>query len=334
MIIPYAFFSSFGFQERYLYLSSFAFSGLIASLIWELKKKLNLELQVVFVVVFCLIWASLSLNLISQRSRQWLMADEIVKNTQKELTQYCPALNPESQGYLINFPRFIGDQVFIFNNGLGNMLRFSCTKEIGRFDEIFENPQLSSFLKNSENIPEPIPDLFVFAYEDGEVKDYSNKYKYLEDFLHSQVTLADLKSIFSQPQDWFITKTFSKNQLKIRKKDETMVLEYYVFPNGSVSIYHKNVPVILGTQGLSVDIFGDSQGEILYFDLFDKETGEYFRFSQKIEWQDWKTLQTPYSSSQLIGKTISLEDVDDLKISLDGAKEIRGQIRLKNFQEY
>lgn len=334
-IAPYAFFSPFGFQDKYLFLSSFAFSGLIAFSIFKLIERFGLRFQLVVVVIFCLVWGGISVYLISHRAFQWQTANQITKKTQEELTKYCSILNPKSQGYLINFPRFINNQVFIFNNGLTNTLRFTCKiREISRFDEIFNDPTVGLFLKNSQDVHQPISNLILFAYEDGKVMDYSAKYKYLEDFLHSRVTFSDLERIFDRPENWMISKALPENKLKIKKEDKALVLEYYVLPGGWVSIYHKNLPVIFSTSGISIDVWGDSQGENIYFDLLDKETGEYFRFSQKIDWQGFLTLKMPYDSAQLSGKTITLEDVDDLKISIDSDRKIESKIKIKNFRQY
>jgi hypothetical protein len=333
-IAPYAFFSPFGFQDKYLFLSSFAFSGLIAFSIFKLIERFGLVFQFIVVTIFCLIFGGISVYLISHRAFQWQVADQIIKRVQKDIAHHCSALTPQSNVFLINFPRFINNQVFILNNGLTNMMKFTCKKKIAGSDEIFNDLEAGSFLKNSQDVHQPISNLVVFAYESGKVMDYSNKYKYLEDFLHSRVTSSDFLTTFDQPRNWFILKASPENKLKIKKEDKALVLEYYIFPGSWVAAYHKDIPILYGTKGISVDVFGDSQQEILYFDLFDKETGEYFRFSQKIDWQDWKTLQIPYSSAQLIGKTIGLKDVDDLKISIDSNRKIESKIKIKNFKQY
>lgn len=104
------------------------------------------------------------------------------KKVQNEIRPYCTRINPESQVYLINFPKFINNQVFIFNNGLGGIVRLICQKHNWGFYQI-ENSQLGVLLKESNTLDEPAENMLILAYENDKIIDYSHKYLTLTDFL-------------------------------------------------------------------------------------------------------------------------------------------------------
>lgn len=198
-LLPYALYG-WGYQERYLYLAAFAFSGLIAFFIYRLIITFSKFGRYMVLIIFLLTWGYLSLGLIKIRSAEWAFASLATENAAKWVKTTCPKFNQESKEYLFNFPATVNEQVFIFNNGIHNLIRRNCKKsdaELFEGMEIFEEYQyrglgaeVKKFLENLPDHYELIPDHYVFVFSDREgVIDFSDKFQNLEDFLQKRELL-------------------------------------------------------------------------------------------------------------------------------------------------
>jgi len=334
LAIPYAFFSPYGYNDKYLYVGSFGFAGLAATIIYSLSEKFTSNLKIIFLSIFVLIWFLLSYNLISWRSNDFIKAGQIASDIQKQIKSYCEQFGVKKSGYLINFPMFLGDdQIFIFNNGLVNMIRKTCNKPAGYIESFNLNEEEIKTLVNSPINPGE-DDYIAFGYIDSKVQNLSGYYDKIQQIIHDQVSTEQLSSIFKETNGWTIERSTTENDLKISNMKEGFILKYKIMPGTWIFLYHDNVPVIKDTKIISLDILGDAQNESLYLDLFDRETGSYFRFKQKIDWSGWKPVKFNLADAKLVGDNISLDETDDLKISLDSDQNLKGELILTNFHEY
>lgn len=178
--ILYALFSPFGFQDKYLSLASFAFAGLVASLWWLIIKNLKLSARIFLTSIFLISYAIISIYLITYRSNQWLEADKIAKNYEAQFKPFCPAISEPSEIYLINYPELINNQVFILNNGLGDMIRLLCQKEEWG---IHLYPNINPDILAKSNEGEPEKNILIYDYDQNRIYDLSNKYQSIKNFL-------------------------------------------------------------------------------------------------------------------------------------------------------
>lgn len=335
---PYAFFASFGFQERYLYLASFAFSGLLAALIWELAKAFNRKIQIVLILIFCFFWIYVSLPLMLERARLGLQSSQVVQMAAKSIKSVCPPKDAEhSVIYFVNFPQALDEegQFNVFNNGIGNMMRYICQPiPFQRAMNIIYDPQAGEFLKKYPETQEKQNDFVILAYEDGQIQDYSNKYKFFDEFIRSSISPEQIqKKTITLQETW----TWNKNpgdEMNLQVINKAILIHYKLSPESWSIWTRQDLPPVPGTLGFSVDVHGDSQNETLNFQFVDKETGQYYLFKQKIDWSDWKTLRFDWSSGKPSSNDIVIQDMDDLNLVLSSDKNVIGQIQFKNFNEY
>lgn len=183
IIIPYAFFTPFGIHDKYLTLASFAFAILLAWVIERVafllaatpkknRKKLNKFSYQLIIFIIIVFWGLRSYDLISYRSNQWLEADARTKQIVNEIMPYCPLFTQDSTGYLINFPRLINNQVFIFNNGLGSMIRLKCQRNYGYYQDLDIDQKI---LDDEDCSGEKQDNINILVYENRKIMDKSDK---------------------------------------------------------------------------------------------------------------------------------------------------------------
>jgi len=330
-LFPYALYG-WGYQERYVYLAALAFAGIISYLLYRFIITFSYSGRIALIVIFLLIWGTLSFRLIKIRGDQWELADMATKETIRWAETNCRQLNLENKGFLFNFPSNVNKHVFILNNGLTNLISKACKETPGDFEIIDLSKDEVNQIPNAQKVKKT--NLYAFGYINSNINDYSDYYDKIEQIFHDQTGSWLATDIFSNANSWAIAKSTDGNELKTSSTTQGLSLNYKLMPQSWVFIYDRFVPVIKSAKTISLEVFGDEQNENLYLDFCDRETGSYFRFEQKIDWLGWKTINLNLKEAKRIGENIGFDDTDGLKISIDSKQEIVGKLIFKNFQEY
>jgi len=329
-LFPYALYG-WGYQERYVYLAALPFAGIISYLLYRFVITFSYSGRIALIVIFLLIWGTLSSRLIKIRGDQWELADMVTKETIKWAETNCRQLNLENKGFLSNFPSNVNEHVFIFNNGLTNLISKTCKETPGDFEIIDLSKDEVNQIPNAQKVKKT--NLYAFGYINSNINDYSDYYDKIEQIFHDQTGSWLATDIFSNANSWAIAKSTDGNELKTSSTTQGLSLNYKLVPQSWVFIYNRYVPVIKSAKTISLEVFGDEQNENLYLDFYDRETGSYFRFEQKVDWLGWKNLKFNFKDASLIGNDIRLDNTDGLKISIDSSEVINGSLVFKNFQE-
>ncbi len=328
--IPYAFFSPFGYQEKYLYIGSFALAGLITVLVWQISAFFGQKIQLIIVLLFIVGWLTESYLLINWRLDQWSIANEQANVVENQIKPFCPELTPEKTGLFINFPAFVYDtQVFNFNNGLENMVKKTCGSTLNIRTITLPQPTVLSLgkVQNSFSQIQNIALLFTGS----KIENRNNQYDLLDKFYHDQ-RLSSLDGSFS---DSFDIATSSKNNSLVADiKGKQVDLNYIINDGQWVYIYFNGFPAPENAQSFSLEILGDNKNETVYFDFLNRETGNYLRFSKIVDWTGWQTVSFKFSDAEIIGSKMSLVNYDDFKISIGAVTEMSGSISIKDFSTH
>ncbi|MGA2666603.1 MAG: glycosyltransferase family 39 protein [Patescibacteria group bacterium] len=328
--IPYAFFSPFGYQEKYLYIGSFASAGLITYLLWQLTAFFGQRIQLIIFLLFIAGWLTESYLLINWRLDQWSIANQQANLVESQIRPYCPELTPDKTGLFVNFPAFVYDsQVFNFNNGLENMVKKTCgsTAEIRT---IILPQSLVLSLGKAQN-PPPQNQNIALIFTGSIIENRTDKYNLLEKFYHDQ-RLSTLDGSFSN--SFYVVTSSKSNNLSADVKGKQVDLNYKIKDGEWVYVYFNGFPAPEDTKSFSFNILGDNKNETIYFDFLNRETGDYLRFSKIVDWTGWQTVSFKFSDAEIIGSKMSLVNYDDFKISIGAVTEMSGSISIKDFSTH
>ena len=146
-----------------------------------------------------------------------------------------------------------------------------------------------------------------------------------------------VKKVDSAEQRWvsFVKDEFSK--LSLSSLDNELAFDYFFKENRLhiASIMQKNFfPLI--AKGLSVEIKGDNNKELLYFDFLPEGKKNYYRYKFPTDWFGWKKFYFPWEvfSEAVVDKEESLPKALQgnftLRISIDSHNDIDGSLGFRN----
>ncbi len=183
-LAPYVFFVPFGNADRYFYVPAAGLS-ILASVLgcWGYNKlRARSAAWAGVVAVLLLGWYLISSVMFMQRRiGEWHRAGEIAADVVEQTKRLYPNVPPESTMLFVALPDQYEQAYVFFGGGIGGAvyLAYGAQPSAPRAYRT-RDPAVISFLKEAEPVDDPLPESYVFLYEDGILYDKSNVVSSLE----------------------------------------------------------------------------------------------------------------------------------------------------------
>lgn len=331
-LFPYIFFAQLGYRERYLYLVSFSFIFLVFVLIEKLISKLKPKGSFfLLMMLFFIVWVSISFYLGQKRMNDWLLADQKNKNIQSDLIAIRPRLSDRSKHiYSLNFPLEVNPQVPLYIRNPYDIF-YQLYGSLSSYQDI-QDREIGEKLEETA-ATQPTEGVYVFYYQDGHILDYSDRYPAIKKLLLEQFRSEDIRKNFHDPYLWDHFEKNQGNRISYRIDSNQLKLKYKISDNGWVKLLNNDMAILPESEGFSIQVDGDGRGEDFTVELWDIQANESLAFKKEIDFTGWQEIKVPYSEMEKIGP-VNIRYVNRLKITIESEKAISGKLILKNFQEF
>jgi hypothetical protein len=182
-ILPFVFFTPFGNADRYFYFISIGPSIIYAWLFyklseWLLKRSPAIS-RLLPTILFCL-YALASIFVTQQRVNEWQIAGRIAENLLRQAVILVPDPEPESKMIYVGLPQQY-KQAYVYTSAFSYAIqaRYGDRAVDVSFYQTHDQ-QTVDFLKSAVSVENPVENLYVLLYEEGQLVDKSGVVSDLE----------------------------------------------------------------------------------------------------------------------------------------------------------